>query len=85
MILVVWVESWEQDALCAQIGGDLWFADDRDCITDRQTAVELCYTCPVRMQCLSKAMRLERGLSRQSRYGVWGGLINGQRAELENR
>lgn len=45
--------------------------------------VETCETCPRRETCLADAMREETGLSRHSRYGVFGGLTPIERERLE--
>jgi WhiB family redox-sensing transcriptional regulator len=56
-----------EGALCAQIGGDLWFADKGQA-DDYAEAKKICLRCPIRLQCL------EFALDNDERYGVWGGL-----------
>lgn len=45
---------------------DLWFAEDP---TDLERAKALCGSCPIRLECLSGALR------REEPWGVWGGEI----------
>lgn len=63
---------WVENALCAQIGGDLWFAEKGDWATTIQAKL-ICQRCPVREQCLRWA--LENG----ENHGVWGGMTPEQR------
>lgn len=74
------------EALCAQVGGDLWFTDPEGAGTgmEGRTAIRICGDCPVQAQCLHAAMRLEQGMGRTSRFGIWGGLTPTQRATLDH-
>ncbi len=45
----------------------------------------VCARCPVQHLCLADAMRMERGLSIQFRYGMWGGKTPEERVELMRR
>lgn len=44
----------------------------------------VCGECPVRLECLVFALKAERGLHRQYRHGIWGGLTPQQRHDLAN-
>lgn len=73
--------DWRADALCAQVGGDLWYPDDADGTArihpsayDGPRAV--CRACPVRRACL------EHALATGERHGMWGGLTPRQRKRL---
>ena len=68
--------AWHGQALCAQIGGDLWHPDDAYATA---RAVALCRTCPVAADCLDYAMTVEPP---GCRHGVWGGLTPTQRTRL---
>lgn len=67
--------EWVENALCAQVGGDLWFAEKGDWATTIRAKL-VCRRCPVREQCLSFA--LENGET----HGVWGGMTPDQRKTL---
>lgn len=79
-------DDWERRALCAQVGGDLWFpnreAPDTD--TDQlpgvsvKAAKEVCAKCPVRRPCLDAA------LANHERWGVWGALTPRERQHVAN-
>ena len=78
--------DWTLDALCAPFDGDLWYTNPEGAGTgmERRTAIRICGDCPVQAQCLNAAMRLEQGLGRTSRFGIWGGLTPTQRATLDH-
>lgn len=65
--------SWQDDAKCAQVGGDIWFAEKHDWATT-QRAREICEGCPVRQQCF------EYGLHEQ--FGVYAGTTNEDRKKI---
>lgn len=64
--LVIIPETWIQDALCAQVGGDDHFAHRADVAAVRR-AKDVCARCDVAAQCLEYALR-----NNETR-GVWGG------------
>jgi hypothetical protein len=69
---------------------DLWFPEfSQGAITDRKAkamaeqvkcAIELCDQCPLMVECLTEGMKDEN-----ITYGIWGGLLAGQRLELLGR
>lgn len=63
-----WAERW-QDALCAQIGGDLWLPEKSEHQVS-EAAKKVCARCPIAEQCLAYA--LEHELTRDH-TGIWGG------------
>ncbi|MFG2245516.1 WhiB family transcriptional regulator [Spirillospora sp. NPDC048823] len=72
------VPAWTKDALCAQIGVEVFFSDP----TDRHTlaqAKRICRACPVQDQCLEWALSFSL---RNDQYGVFGGAGPGQRRAL---
>lgn len=77
---------WQDDALCREVGADLFFpadADDGNYRTHRYTeAKAVCAACTVRQECLESAMAREGDTSHQYRGGLWGGLSPEQRAAL---
>lgn len=58
-------ESWRVDALCSQVGWDLWFPEKGE--NTGGTAKKVCARCPVVEDCL------EYALGSWQHYGVWGG------------
>ncbi len=68
-------QTWAARAACADAEPDQLFgkgAEQRDART-------LCFTCPVRMECLAEA------LDSESSFGVWGGLTERERRALLRR
>ena len=76
-------DDWTLDALCGQTYPDLWFPQVTATDEQRHAAVRICHDCPVQAQCLHAAMRLEQGMGRTSRFGIWGGLTPTQRAAMD--
>ena len=64
---------WTEDALCAQVGGDLWFPDQGE---PTAAAKRICALCPVRKECL------EYSLQHEIPKGIWGGLSALERQRL---
>lgn len=69
-------DDWERDALCREVDPDLFFPEKGEPSTQ---AKRICAQCPVRRQCLDKA--LERG----ERHGIWGGESERARRAMEHR
>ena len=65
--------NWRDEALCAEVDGDLFFPDVRD--TDRE-AKRICAACPVQKECLDYA------ISAGEEFGVWGGTTEIERRHL---
>ncbi|WP_043498023.1 WhiB family transcriptional regulator [Georgenia sp. SUBG003] len=68
-------QSWASGAACAGIEPDALFVRG----AAQRQARQLCFTCPVRMQCLAEA------LSSNTSFGVWGGLTERERRALVRR
>lgn len=68
--------EWQDDALCAEIGLELFFPEKGESWHMRH-AKKVCADCPVRAECLQYA------LDNHERFGVWGGLSERQRRLLE--
>jgi WhiB family redox-sensing transcriptional regulator len=65
--------GWQEQGLCAQVDGDLWYPDKGE---SNQAAKRICGRCPVQPQCLGYA------LANHEWYGVWGGLSYQERLRL---
>ncbi|GGS71955.1 transcriptional regulator WhiB [Streptomyces pseudogriseolus] len=65
--------SWQEEALCAQTGGDFFFPEPGSSVRE---AKRICGLCPIRAACL------EYALTHDMRFGVWGGLSEKERHEL---
>lgn len=63
--------AWMDEALCAQIGGDVFHPENGEGFEEARAA---CALCPVRQQCLDYATEHD------IRYGVWGGAPHRERA-----
>jgi WhiB family redox-sensing transcriptional regulator len=72
--------NWDA-AVCLKVNDpELWFEEGSGPgLSDgAHQAVALCWTCPVRQDCLADALRWETG----QRYGIRGGLLPSERAKL---
>ena len=62
--------EWMEQAVCAGIGGDLWFADPNS--IDARDAINICKTCPSQTPCTEEAINMiSTGFPI---FGIWGGL-----------
>lgn len=66
-------EAWKDEALCAEVGGDMFFPEKGGSIRD---AKKICESCDVRAQCLQYA------LDNHEDFGIWGGKSPRQRQKL---
>ncbi len=73
-------EPWIQHATCRSIGSAAFFPEIGE---DWQQATKVCAQCPVRLQCLDYAMRMEAGASSKTRMVIWGGMTPGRRKRYE--
>lgn len=73
--------AWMDQALCAQIGPDLWFSETGDV----QNAQRVCADCPVRIRCGEHVTALESETPAGRRYGVWAGQSGPARKAAEDR
>lgn len=73
--------DWMRDALCAQVGGDVFFPEPGD-MTWR-AARATCEACPAFSSCLDWIMTSELGLSYHGRYGITAGMSPLQRVRYE--
>lgn len=68
--------GWQEQAACIDADPELFFATDEGA---QEEALTWCARCPVRDPCLTAA------LGRGERFGIWGGLREGERAALMRR
>lgn len=74
---------WWEDAECKEYGPDLFFFESGgDQIGRTKELRQICIACPVRTQCLAKAMEEEDRAGRHYRYGFRGGLTADERWAL---
>ena len=67
-------QDWVDDALCAEVGGDVHFPKQGE---PTGPAKRICQRCEVRAECLQYALDFDE------RSGVWGGLSEGERREVK--
>lgn len=79
------VPPWEfKEALCAQVGMEVFFIEDRDEILDRskqsdyEYARKVCNSCIHIKQCAAWAIKKER-------HGLWGGLTPQERKVIRKK
>ncbi|EFL37861.1 transcription factor WhiB family protein [Streptomyces griseoflavus Tu4000] len=65
--------TWQEEALCAQTGGDFFFPEPGSSVRE---AKRICGLCPIRAACLDYAM------NNDMRFGVWGGMSEKERLQL---
>jgi WhiB family redox-sensing transcriptional regulator len=71
--------DWRQDALCAQVGGDLWFPRKGG---SNHPAKRVCTVCPVRKECLDDVMARTDVVDD---YGIRGGTSPKERERMRAR
>lgn len=67
--------SWMAWASCAFVDPDLWYPHDKG--DPGVVAKRICYSCPVREECL------EYALANDESHGIWGGLSRQERWKLK--
>jgi hypothetical protein len=81
--------DWHKEGLCSgHPDPDLWHYENTRAPDEQQLqvlrsieAIELCYECPVKAQCLKQGMEHENIISGIGGCGsIWGGLMTGERA-----
>ncbi|HLS48682.1 MAG TPA: WhiB family transcriptional regulator [Actinomycetaceae bacterium] len=65
-------QTWAARAACRSLDPDALFVRG----AAQRSARELCFSCPVRLECLAEA------LDSQASFGVWGGLTERERRAL---
>lgn len=72
------IDTWVEDALCAEIGGDAWFPERGGPSRD---ALAVCGRCLARQPCLEMAVAYERTPLTERPTGIWGGTTGHERRE----
>lgn len=67
---------WMQDAACRPHPTDWWFPKRGEPV---QQAKTICYTCPVRLDCLNYALNIP-GIQ-----GIWGGMSGRERRDIRSK
>ncbi|WP_165975786.1 WhiB family transcriptional regulator [Actinomadura rubrisoli] len=75
------VPAWTKDALCAELGVEVFFSEGGTGDHITQLAKQACTACTVRTECLEWALTFEQS---QDRYGVFGGAGPRERAALRS-
>ena len=70
--------EWINDALCAQVGTEIFFPESGQSPKD---AIKVCERCTVINECLTHAITLNNS-SPLTVTGVWGGTTERQRRQL---
>lgn len=68
--------GWQERALCAQTDPEAFFPEKGG---STREAKKVCLSCDVRSECL------EYALSKDERFGIWGGLSERERRKLKKR
>lgn len=77
--------TWHEQAACLDRDATLWETPNNDKTTkSNEYAIAICKACPVRVACLDEAMQIEQGLAWAGRWHIYGGLMPGERARLDN-
>lgn len=72
--------DWMDDALCAEVGTEIFFPDRGG---SPARALEVCRGCDVRQECLEYALNLQAGTA-YGIAGVWGGTTASQRDKMKS-
>lgn len=67
--------AWQDDALCAQVGQEIFYSDD---FQDQQDAIEICRHCPVVSQCLEMSIKRPGDICN----GIWAGTLPRDRIKV---
>ncbi|KUO09181.1 WhiB family transcriptional regulator [Streptomyces sp. DSM 15324] len=75
------MDDWRQHAACRHEDPDLFFpiGTSGPALLQTQQAKAVCHRCPVREQCLDRALATDQAV------GVWGGTTEAERRALRQR
>lgn len=68
--------SWRDDAACVEQFTDMWFPAKGPMAAENHMAMRMCWSCPVREQCLTAA------LQDPEQYGIRGGVTAKKRRRM---
>src|SRR5262245_17389412 len=68
------LDTWKTSALCSQTDPEVFFPEQGE---SSRAAKAICRRCAVRAECLESA------LATDERFGIWGGLAEGERRRLK--
>jgi WhiB family transcriptional regulator, redox-sensing transcriptional regulator len=74
--------GWRKDALCRGVDTNLFFPAGElgeEPVLHAETAKAVCFTCPVREECLEYALATDQP------FGVWGGTTEAERRSIRRR
>lgn len=69
-------QEWREDALCRQVGPEIFYPEPGEGCNIARYAKRICLACPVRAACLNEAIQ------NHEQYGIWGGLTERERLLL---
>lgn len=72
--------GWQDDALCAEVGAEMFFPEKGD---PTMPPKSVCRRCGVAAECLAYALRMEAGSPQDRRHGIWGGETPARRYRLD--
>jgi WhiB family redox-sensing transcriptional regulator len=72
--------SWRKEAACKKEDPEVFFPDMASSKGQKiaKFAIKICQECPVRIRCADHGLRHER-------YGVWGGMSEGERVRYRRQ
>lgn len=76
------VPDWTRDALCAEVGVEMFFPSRDTAWLDAPAAKQICARCPVRAECLEWALTFA---SDKDQDGVFGGTSPRERHRLRQQ
>lgn len=72
------------DLPCREVDPDLFFPESAEESRRVLRLIKpLCERCPVRIECVQRALEFEKGKDGSHCFGIWGGLTSKQRQALD--
>ena len=75
--------GWQYEAAC--YGFDTEFFFDIRSEGQQRAVKRVCFSCPVKAECLTAALEAESKMPTMSRFGVYGGLLPAERKSLSEK
>lgn len=74
------VSDWRYDAACAGMNTELFYPESsKESAENMKILGPMCKKCPVRQQCLDHALWYPE------RFGIWAGMLSGERKLLRDK